>query len=188
MPVFICCCICVCREWEASLLAKDPADAKLQARVRALFHRQLQVPLADSDATMAAYQAWENSLQSGTEVSFDSTGWLLRTPSEFMSRISFSRCKRSSPSSLLCAVGGAARMACSGIPALCLQVPKNVAQGHEKAQAAAALRAASEASVAPAKPADHDLLAAYAAYLRLEKGAEDPARVQVCPLITWRCR
>ena len=53
-----------------------------------------------------------------------------------------------------------------------------VAQGHDKAQAAAALRAASEASVAPGKPADDTLLAAYAAYIRLEKGADDPARVQ----------
>lgn len=63
----------------------------------------------------------------------------------------------------------------------CLQVPQNVAQAHEKAQAAAALRAASEASIAPGKPADHDLLAAFRAYIMLEKRAGDPARVQVRP-------
>jgi len=58
-------------------------------------------------------------------------------------------------------------------------VPQNVAQGHENAKAAAALRAASEAAVAAGKPADHDLLAAYSAYIKLEQGAGDPARVQV---------
>lgn len=113
------------REWEASLLAQNSADEKQQARVRSLFHRQLQVPLADGAAALAAYQAWETSLQPG----FD--------------------------------------------------VPQNMAQAHEKAQAAAALRAASEASVAPGKPADHDLLAAFRAYIMLEKRAGDPARVQV---------
>ena len=61
-------CLCECREWEVSLLARDPEDAKQQQRVRALFHRQLQVPLADGAATLAACQAWETKLQPGAEV------------------------------------------------------------------------------------------------------------------------
>jgi hypothetical protein len=63
-----CCHTDICREWENSLLDQAPADVKQQQRVRALFHRQLKVPLADGDATLAAYQAWEAKLQSGAEV------------------------------------------------------------------------------------------------------------------------
>lgn len=51
-----------------SLLARDTEDVKQQQRVRALFHRQLQVPLADGAATLAACQAWETKLQPGAEV------------------------------------------------------------------------------------------------------------------------
>lgn len=58
-----------CREWEASLLAKDASDEKQQGRVRSLFHRQLQVPLADGEETLAAYRAWETSLNPDAEVS-----------------------------------------------------------------------------------------------------------------------
>lgn len=63
-----------------------------------------------------------------------------------------------------------------------------MAQGHENAKAAAALRAASEAAVAAGKPADHDLLAAYSAYIKLEQGAGDPARVQVPDLLILSMR
>lgn len=50
-------------------MAQNLTDEKQQARVRSLFHRQLQVPLADGAAALAAYQTWETSLQPGFEVS-----------------------------------------------------------------------------------------------------------------------
>ena len=62
---------------------------------------------------------------------------------------------------------------------LATQVPEHVQKGYEKAQAAVALRTASEAAVAPGKDADSDLLAAYMAYTKLEEAQGDPARVQV---------
>jgi hypothetical protein len=52
-------------------------------------------------------------------------------------------------------------------------------QGRAKAAAAAELRAANEEAVAPGRPADQDLLAAYVAYVKLEEAHGDPARVQV---------
>ncbi len=44
---------------------------------------------------------------------------------------------------------------------------------------AAKLRAASEAAVAEGKVPDHDLLAAFTAYLKLEETGGDAARLQV---------
>lgn len=52
-------------------------------------------------------------------------------------------------------------------------------QNVSKAQSAAKLRAASEAAVAAGKAADHDLLAAFTAYLKLEEASGDAARLQV---------
>ncbi len=47
------------RDSETSLLAADPADEKQRERVRSLWQRQLQVPLADSADTLEQYRAWE---------------------------------------------------------------------------------------------------------------------------------
>ena len=56
------------RESEASLLAADPADEKQRERVRSLWQRQLQVPLADSAETLEQYRAWEAGLLTPGEV------------------------------------------------------------------------------------------------------------------------
>jgi hypothetical protein len=61
-------------------------------------------------------------------------------------------------------------------------LPASVKQGYTKAQAAAKLRAASETAVNAARPADHDLLAAFMAYLKLEEVAGDSFRQQVTGL------
>lgn len=56
------------REWELAQLAADPADEQQRGRVRALFHRQLQVPLVDGSDTLEKYQTWESSLGSASKV------------------------------------------------------------------------------------------------------------------------
>ena len=48
-------------------------------------------------------------------------------------------------------------------------LPESVKQGYTKAQAMAQARAAHEAAVAPTRPADTELLAAYMAYIQLEE-------------------
>lgn len=65
------------------------------------------------------------------------------------------------------------------LPATAQDLPASVKQGYTKAQAAAKLRAASETAVNAARPADHDLLAAFMAYLKLEEVAGDSFRQQV---------
>lgn len=69
------------------------------------------------------------------------------------------------------------------------ELPATVRQGHNRAQAAAKLRAASEAAVSAGRPADHDLLAAFSAYLKLEEAGGDPSRLQVAAnlALTWPC-
>ncbi len=57
--------------------------------------------------------------------------------------------------------------------------PQHVVKAAEKAAAAVELRAGSEASVAPALPADVAKLGAYLAYIKMEQVQADPARVQV---------
>ena len=48
------------RNWEQnSVLAAGGGGAKQSERVRSLFHRQLQVPLTQGPAAMAAYKEWE---------------------------------------------------------------------------------------------------------------------------------
>ena len=47
------------RAWELSVLAAEAGGDKQPERVRSLFHRQLQVPLAQGPAAMAAYMEWE---------------------------------------------------------------------------------------------------------------------------------
>lgn len=107
-----------CREYEEQLAAAEPiSDAQLQ-RVRQLYHRQLQVPLADAAQTMQAYKTWEASLPGAKQ------------------------------------------------PA---QVPSHVEQGFTKAQQAVSLRREHEAMVAPIKPADENLLAAFLAYVKYEE-------------------
>ncbi len=49
-------------------LAADPGDEQQQGRVRALFHRQLQVPLADGTDTLREYQSWESTHGSASQV------------------------------------------------------------------------------------------------------------------------
>ena len=61
---------CLSREWEFSVLAAEAGGDKQSERVRSLFHRQLQVPLAQGPAAMAAYQEWE----AGGEVSLVAAG------------------------------------------------------------------------------------------------------------------
>ncbi len=58
-------------------------------------------------------------------------------------------------------------------------LPASVKQNASKSQAAAKLRAASEAAVTAGRAADHDLLAAFTAYLKLEEAGGDAARLQV---------
>ncbi|EMS62530.1 Squamous cell carcinoma antigen recognized by T-cells 3 [Triticum urartu] len=51
------------REYEMAILTindgNDEEKAKQVQRVRALFHRQLSVPLADIESTLAVYKSWE---------------------------------------------------------------------------------------------------------------------------------
>ncbi len=48
------------REWELSVLTAGAGGDKQSERVRSLFHRQLQVPLAQGPAAVAAYKEWED--------------------------------------------------------------------------------------------------------------------------------
>lgn len=57
-------------------------------------------------------------------------------------------------------------------------VPAHIAKAFTKAQEAVALRKPYEDAVAPDRPADANLLAAYMSYVRLEQAQGDPARVQ----------
>ena len=51
------------REYEMAILTmsdgNDEEKAKQVQRIRVLFHRQLSVPLADIESTLAAYKSWE---------------------------------------------------------------------------------------------------------------------------------
>lgn len=60
-----------------------------------------------------------------------------------------------------------------------VQVPDHVEQGFKKAQQAVSLRSEHEAMVAPDKPADENLLAAFLAYIKYEESKGDPAHVQL---------
>ncbi len=42
------------------MLAAGAGGDKQSQRVRSLYHRQLQVPLAEGPAAMAAYKEWED--------------------------------------------------------------------------------------------------------------------------------
>eukprot|EP00798_Chlamydomonas_sp_ICE-L_P021550 gene21550-28543_t len=48
------------RKFELAVEAKGQGGDKQQDKVRQLFHRQLQVPLEDGEATLAAYVQWES--------------------------------------------------------------------------------------------------------------------------------
>ena len=52
-----------CRQSEVQLLAQKPSDAQ-PLRIRQLYQRQLQTPLADGKQTMQEYLKWEASLPS----------------------------------------------------------------------------------------------------------------------------
>ena len=56
------------RLWEMSVLEARAGGDKQADRVRALFHRQLQVPLATVEATLTAYRAWEGQQGSADAV------------------------------------------------------------------------------------------------------------------------
>lgn len=58
-------------------------------------------------------------------------------------------------------------------------VPAHIRAAAQRSQEAADLRAANEEAVAAGKPADANLLAAYMAYIALEKAQKAPARVQL---------
>ncbi|GAX74832.1 hypothetical protein CEUSTIGMA_g2278.t1 [Chlamydomonas eustigma] len=58
------------------------------------------------------------------------------------------------------------------------EVPQHIIKAFSKAQEALALRRPYEVAVAPGKPADAHLLAAFMAYIKLEKEIGEPARVQ----------
>lgn len=47
------------RDFELQLESEGAGGDKHTERVRQLFHRQLQVPLADGPAVMEGYKAWE---------------------------------------------------------------------------------------------------------------------------------
>ena len=49
------------RRFEEELYEEQPTPEQAE-RVRALFHRQLAVPLADGAETLAEYKAWEQGL------------------------------------------------------------------------------------------------------------------------------
>lgn len=71
---------CVDREWEQSVLAAGAGGDKQARRVRSLFQRQLQVPLAGAEATLAAYAAWEQQQiapDAKVAASFLLSQWLL---------------------------------------------------------------------------------------------------------------
>jgi len=53
------------RGYEQSLLEAAPSDEEQAERVRALWARQLAVPLADGAETLASYEAWERSRPGG---------------------------------------------------------------------------------------------------------------------------
>lgn len=54
----------VYREYEQGLLEEQASEEQAE-RVRGLWTRQLQVPLADGPDTLAAYLAWERSTRGG---------------------------------------------------------------------------------------------------------------------------
>ncbi|WIA33569.1 hypothetical protein OEZ86_006693 [Tetradesmus obliquus] len=113
------------RAFEQELLdAAGGSEEKQLERLRALWHRQLQLPQASAAALLAEYEAWEAS---------------------------------------------------SGKAA----VPDHIKSAVERSAAAAQLRAAHEAAVGGDKAPDASLLAAYMAYIQLEKAQKDPARVQL---------
>lgn len=56
-----------CRDYEAQLAASDPTADAQQQRVRQLYHRQLQVPLADGAKSLQSYRAWEAKLAGATQ-------------------------------------------------------------------------------------------------------------------------
>ncbi|KAA6422191.1 MAG: hypothetical protein FRX49_07942 [Trebouxia sp. A1-2] len=116
------------REYEHELSARDPTSDAQLLRVRQLYHRQLQVPLAEAAQTMQSYLKWEASLPHAQQA---------------------------------------------------IQAPSHVQQGFQKAQQAVSLRHEHEAMVAPDKPADENLLAAFLAYIKYEEAKGDPARVQL---------
>ena len=162
------------RDWELSVLASGAGGDKQSERVRSLFHRQLQVPLAQGPAAMAAYKEWEASGEVGRPAAavnytvMDVSKTVLPLSAMDSSGFPFVTYH---PSSHLPNRGV--------LP--CMQVPEHVQKGYDKAQAAVALRAANEAAVAAGKDADSELLAAYMAYTKLEEAQGDPARVQVPP-------
>lgn len=108
----------ICREYEHELSARDPTSDAQLLRVRQLYHRQLQVPLAEAAQTMQSYLKWEASLPHAQQA---------------------------------------------------IQAPSHVQQGFQKAQQAVSLRHEHEAMVAPDKPADENLLAAFLAYIKYEE-------------------
>uniref|UniRef100_A0ACD5WV14 Uncharacterized protein n=1 Tax=Avena sativa TaxID=4498 RepID=A0ACD5WV14_AVESA len=59
------------REYEMAILTmsdgNDEEKAKQIQRIRVLFHRQLSVPLADIDSTLAEYKSWEAEEGSGKD-------------------------------------------------------------------------------------------------------------------------
>ncbi|KAF6257164.1 hypothetical protein COO60DRAFT_1271527 [Scenedesmus sp. NREL 46B-D3] len=124
------------RAFEQELLdAAGGSDEKQVERLRALWHRQLQLPQPAAAELLAEYEAWEaSSGKVGAAIEID-----------------------------------------AGASAVALLAGQDACQ-----QAAAAqLRAAHEAAVGGDKAPDASLLAAYMAYIQLEKAQKDPARVQL---------
>ncbi|GAB4820618.1 hypothetical protein N2152v2_007664 [Parachlorella kessleri] len=58
------------RSFEEDLLEESPSQEQAE-KVRALFHRQLGVPLADGADTLAAFKAWEQTQQGAETAQFE---------------------------------------------------------------------------------------------------------------------
>lgn len=167
---------------QAALDAAGPAARdKQRDRVRALWHRQLAVPLAGGEALMAEYEAWEEASgqvrRPACALLHRACVWAplaWRTPPR-SSPVDHGVCSESLPARL----SNHPRLAAPPAPAPQGAAPDHVRKSAERARQAAALRAAHEAAVAGARPADAALLAAYLAYIKLEQAQGDPARVQV---------
>ena len=52
-------------------MEESPSSQEQAEKVRALFHRQLAVPLADGADTLTAFKAWEQAQQGAGKAQFE---------------------------------------------------------------------------------------------------------------------
>ncbi|KAF8058134.1 sart3 [Scenedesmus sp. PABB004] len=145
------------RAFEQGLAEAAPADEKQVERVRALWHRQLQLPQLKAAELLAEYEAWE------AEHGKVARRRAAPGPRRSRRRAPHRRARRADRRRRARRRQGS--------------VPEHIRAAAQRSAAAAELRAVHEASVASDKPADAALLAAYMAYIQLEKAQKDPSRV-----------